>query len=99
MYMLEGCYGNCGWAAYAYVDHWNSVYQGNYYYMTGVQMHEIGHNFNLAHSGGLDGQTYTDHTGFMVGIDKHLQLSFIPPYTDSNFIFASLNLGQSPLFG
>lgn len=26
---------------------------------------EIGHNFNLAHSGGLDGRTYTDHTGLM----------------------------------
>ena len=26
---------------------------------------EIGHNFNLAHSGGLDGKTYTDHTGMM----------------------------------
>lgn len=66
MYVLEGCYLDCGWAAYAYINSWNSVYQGNYYYMTGVQMHELGHNFNLAHSGGLDGATYTDHTGLMV---------------------------------
>jgi hypothetical protein len=65
MYVLEGCYLDCGWAAYAYINSWNSVYQGNYYYMTGVQMHELGHNFNLAHSGGLDGATYTDHTGLM----------------------------------
>ena len=65
MYMLEGCYLDCGWAAYAYINSWNSVYQGNYYYMTGVQVHELGHNFNLAHSGGLDGATYTDHTGMM----------------------------------
>jgi hypothetical protein len=65
MYVLEGCYVDCGWAAYAYINSWNSVYQGNYYYMTGVQMHELGHNFNLAHSGGLDGATYTDHTGLM----------------------------------
>jgi len=28
-------------------------------------MHELGHNLNLAHSGGLDRQTYTDHTGLM----------------------------------
>jgi len=28
-------------------------------------MHELGHNFNMAHSGGLNGQTYTDHTGAM----------------------------------
>jgi hypothetical protein len=26
---------------------------------------ELGHNFNLAHSGGLDGKIYTDHTGMM----------------------------------
>ena len=26
---------------------------------------EIGHNLNLAHSGGLDGAEYTDHTGMM----------------------------------
>jgi hypothetical protein len=67
MYSVKGCYypGDCGWAAYAYINSWNSVYQGNYYYMTGVQMHEVGHNFGMAHSGGLDGQTYTDHTGMM----------------------------------
>lgn len=28
-------------------------------------MHELGHNFGLAHSGGLDRQTYTDHTCLM----------------------------------
>jgi hypothetical protein len=65
MYVLERCYQDCGWAAYANVNGWNSVYQGPYYYMVGVQMHELGHNFNLAHSGGLDGRTYTDHTGLM----------------------------------
>jgi hypothetical protein len=39
MYLVEGCYRDCGWAAYAYVDHWNSVYQGVYYSMAMVQMH------------------------------------------------------------
>ncbi len=39
MYVLEGCYQDCGWAAYAYINSWNSVYQGPYYYQTGVQMH------------------------------------------------------------
>ena len=62
MYIVEGCYEDCGWAAYAYVNSWNSVFQGQYYKFSGVQMHELGHNFNLAHSGGLDGKTYTDHT-------------------------------------
>lgn len=28
-------------------------------------MHEIGHNLNFAHSGGLDARTYTDHTCLM----------------------------------
>ena len=66
MYVLQGCYNvDCGWAAYAYVNSWNSVYQGSYYKMTGVQIHELGHNFNLAHSGGLNGGTYTDNTGMM----------------------------------
>ena len=27
---------------------------------------EVGHNLNLAHSGGLDGRSYTDHTCIMV---------------------------------
>ncbi len=40
MYVLEGCYGqDCGWAAYAFINSWNSVYQGVYYKMVGVQMH------------------------------------------------------------
>ena len=41
MYSVESCYGsnNCGWAAYAYVNSWLSVYQDDYYAYTGVQMH------------------------------------------------------------
>ncbi|KAL7467022.1 hypothetical protein ACHAXS_007290 [Conticribra weissflogii] len=64
-YVLENCYKDCGWAAYAYINSWNSVYQKFYHKYVGVQIHEIGHNLNLAHSGGLDGKTYTDHTGMM----------------------------------
>mmetsp|Transcript_28472 Transcript_28472/g.58444 ORF Transcript_28472/g.58444 Transcript_28472/m.58444 type:complete len:790 (+) Transcript_28472:137-2506(+) len=64
-YVLEKCYKSCGWAAYAYINSWNSVYQNRYFKFVGVQIHEIGHNLNLAHSGGLDGRTYTDHTGMM----------------------------------
>ena len=88
MIILEKCYIGCGWAAYAYINSWMSVYQADYYKMVGVQMHgkcdilvvfyhatktniaslklflaEIGHNFALAHSGGLNNQPYTDHTG------------------------------------
>ena len=39
MIVLEGCYVQCGWAAYAYSNSWISVYQGNYYKYVGVQMH------------------------------------------------------------
>ena len=65
MYVMKNCQVGCGYAAYAYVGHWLSVYQDVYYAMTGVQVHELGHNFGMAHSGGTDGQPYTDHTGMM----------------------------------
>ena len=39
MIVLEKCYTDCGWAAYAYANSWLSVYQGSYYKMVGVQMH------------------------------------------------------------
>jgi len=75
LYSLEKCYVDCGWAAYAYVNSWNSVYQNVYYKRPGVLLHEIGHNFGLAHSGGLDGATYTDHTCTMGN----------PHYSDDGF--------------
>ena len=39
MYILEGCYTECGWAAYAARNSWLSVYQGSYYQMVGVLIH------------------------------------------------------------
>jgi hypothetical protein len=47
MYIVESCYVDCGYAAYAYVNNYISVYQGKYYRDVGVSMHEIGHNFGL----------------------------------------------------
>ena len=42
LFSLESCYGtDCGWAAYAYINHWNSVYQNYYYKRPGVLMHEV----------------------------------------------------------
>ena len=42
LYSLEKCYGtDCGWAAYAYINSWNSVYQGVYYKRPGVLIHEV----------------------------------------------------------
>eukprot|EP00986_Skeletonema_menzelii_P007599 scaffold2987_cov103-Skeletonema_menzelii.AAC.2 len=42
---------------------------------TAVDVVKLGHNFGLAHSGGLDGATYTDHTGSMGN----------PHYSDDGF--------------
>lgn len=47
MFVLEQCYTGCGWAAYAYVNSWLSVYQGDNYKFVAVQVHEIGHNLNF----------------------------------------------------
>ena len=42
LYSLENCYGSeCGWAAYAYINSWNSVYQNRYYKLPGVLFHEV----------------------------------------------------------
>ena len=50
---------DCNWAAYAYIGSYDQYYQGAYYSHAGVQLHEHGHNMQLAHSGGLDGLEYT----------------------------------------
>ena len=39
MYVIEKCYVGCGWAAYAFINSWMSVYQDRYYKYPGVQMH------------------------------------------------------------
>ncbi|KAL3796048.1 hypothetical protein ACHAW5_010586 [Stephanodiscus triporus] len=59
MYIVESCYVDCGYAAYAYVNNYISVYQGKYYKDVAVSMHEIGHNF------GLGNPHYEDDTGKM----------------------------------
>lgn len=49
--VVEGCYtADCGWGAWANLDHWLSVYQDWYYLSARTQMHEIGHNFGFEHS-------------------------------------------------
>ena len=39
MFVLEECYVNCDWAAFAYINSWLSVYRGWYYMRVGTQMH------------------------------------------------------------
>jgi len=65
LYVIAECKQGCGWAAYAYVNSWLSVYQRVFYRYPAVAMHEVGHNLNLAHSGGTDGKAYTDHSCLM----------------------------------
>mmetsp|Transcript_35943 Transcript_35943/g.75671 ORF Transcript_35943/g.75671 Transcript_35943/m.75671 type:complete len:585 (+) Transcript_35943:327-2081(+) len=50
--------------AYAYINSWNSVYSNNWCRYTSAQLHEIGHNLNLAHAG-ENGNQYDDRSGFM----------------------------------
>jgi hypothetical protein len=51
-------------AAYAQVNGYKSVYKGAYASLMGVQVHELGHNYDMRHSGFGDA-TYLDHTGLM----------------------------------
>lgn len=65
MFAKKGCFpNNCSYAAYAYINSWGSMYQSGYIKHVGVQMHELGHNFGLAHSG-MGSKSYKDHTGLM----------------------------------
>ncbi|KAL9187280.1 hypothetical protein ACHAXT_001383 [Thalassiosira profunda] len=68
VFVLAECFPvgtDCRFEAYAFVNYWLSVFVRDNYKFPAVQMHEIGHNLNLAHSGGLDGGTYSDHTCLM----------------------------------
>ena len=58
----------------AYINSWGQMFQGGYISQTGVQVHEMGHNLNLAHSGSqgiswsggsVGSGGYTDHTCMM----------------------------------
>ena len=69
LFVLPQCVVDCGFAAYAYVGSYLSVYQGVYYQYPAVAMHEIGHNLNFGHSGGKTSTgeecAYCDHTDLM----------------------------------
>jgi hypothetical protein len=53
-----------GTAAYAYLNHWLSVYRNAFASLLMVQMHELGHNLGMRHSG-EGNETYSDHTCMM----------------------------------
>jgi hypothetical protein len=58
--VIEDCYdsNDCGFAAYAYLNSWKSVYVQDYFVYPAVVTHELGHNFNFGHSGVI--RTYDD---------------------------------------
>jgi hypothetical protein len=63
MFVLPSSVDFAGAAAYAYVGWSRSVYLDNNVAVLLVQMHEIGHNLNMRHSG-LGTATYGDRTCF-----------------------------------
>ncbi|KAI2504207.1 Gametolysin peptidase M11 [Fragilaria crotonensis] len=53
-----------GWIAYAYINHWLSVFNNQWCGYPSGLLHELGHNLNLAHSS--EGSTeYGDQSGLM----------------------------------
>lgn len=56
--------GTGNWIAYAYVNHWLSVFNDDWCQQLSSQMHEFGHNFGLPHSG-RGGDDYSDKSGMM----------------------------------
>lgn len=65
MYVLPKSVNFSGAAAYAYVGGSRSVYWESYASYLLVQMHEVGHNLNMRHSGLLGGSVYADTSCFM----------------------------------
>jgi hypothetical protein len=62
MYCLPA--GTWNGIAYAEVNSWRSVYNNEWCRSVSTQMHEIGHNLNLAHANEND-NTYEDQTGMV----------------------------------
>ena len=68
IFILKDCYtgdDQCNFAAYGYINHWVLVTARENWMYPAVVMHELGHNLNMGHSGGLDGEAYSDHTCLM----------------------------------
>jgi hypothetical protein len=63
-YVFPASVNFSGTAAYAYVNSYKSVFSGIFATYMGVQIHELGHNYNMDHSG-FGTTTYADHTGLM----------------------------------
>lgn len=57
--------GTGDWLAYAYVNDYRSFYNNKWCQRLSAQMHEVGHNLNLAHSGLPNDSEYADKSGMM----------------------------------
>lgn len=55
---------NGGWIGYGYYNWYLTVFNDNWCKYVSIQMHELGHNFDLAHSG-ENGEQYDDASGMM----------------------------------
>ena len=64
--------GSTGWSGYAYINGFESFYNGEACLSMSVQVHEVGHNLGLAHSGEVDEGAYGDKSGFL-GISYNVQ--------------------------
>eukprot|EP00532_Pseudo-nitzschia_australis_P010630 CAMPEP_0168228272 /NCGR_PEP_ID=MMETSP0140_2-20121125/14560_1 /TAXON_ID=44445 /ORGANISM="Pseudo-nitzschia australis, Strain 10249 10 AB" /LENGTH=658 /DNA_ID=CAMNT_0008159819 /DNA_START=1 /DNA_END=1974 /DNA_ORIENTATION=- len=53
-----------GWVAYAFANHWASFYNDFFCQRVSAQMHEVGHNLGLGHSG-INGDKYGDVSSMM----------------------------------
>ena len=65
------------WIAYGYENGWLSVYNDDWCNYVSAQMHELGHNLNLEHSGDVSypeatdvAKVYGDQSGFMGSLYK-----------------------------
>ena len=64
--------GQNDWAAYGYVNHWKTVYNGLACKYMSAPMHEIGHNLNLGHSNLADGR-YLDKSCMVSLTSRYIQ--------------------------
>jgi hypothetical protein len=69
MYALPSVVDFQGAEGWAYMGGIKSAYRGDSVSYMGVQMHELGHNIRMHHSGSAGGSPYGDFTGLMGTFD------------------------------